>query len=71
MICLSKEIINIEIFEESEFNVSHFFVDNEYLSIYDDYWVYDNLKMESQFVIEANIIYESFKDWIFKNYYKK
>ena len=66
---LSKETINIEIIRESEnkgFNVVMFDILNSFTSLYDDYWVYDNLKkMESQFVIEANIIYESFKDWIF------
>ena len=66
---LSKETINIEIVKESEnkgFNVAMFDILNSFTSLYDDYWVYDNLKkMESQFVIEANIIYESFKDWIF------
>ncbi len=66
---LSKETINIEIIRESEnkgFNVVMFDILNSFTSLYDDYWVYDNLKkMKSQFVIEANIIYESFKDWIF------
>ena len=46
---------------------------NSFTRLYDDYWVYDNLKkIESQVIIKANIIYESFNDWIFiKNIIKK
>ena len=66
---LSKETINIEIVKESEnrgLNIILFDILNSFTSLYDDYWVNDNLKkMESQFLIEANINYESFKDWIF------
>lgn len=73
---LSKETLNINIIKESDskgFNIAMFDILNSFTRLYDDYWVYDNLKkMESQVIIEANIIYESFNDWIFiKNIIKK
>lgn len=73
---LSKETLNINIIKESDskgFNIAMFDILNSFTRLYDDYWVYDNIKkMESQVTIEANIIYESFNDWIFiKNIIKK
>ena len=73
---LRKETLNINIIKESDskgFNIAMFDILNSFTRLYDDYWVYDNLKkMESQVIIEANIIYESFNDWIFiKNIIKK
>ncbi len=73
---LSKETLDIKIIKESDskgFNIAMFDILNSFTRLYDDYWVYDNLKkMESQVIIEANIIYESFNDWIFiKNIIKK
>ena len=73
---LSKETLDINIIKESDskgFNIAMFDILNSFTRLYDDYWVYDNLKkIESQVIIEANIIYESFNDWIFiKNIIKK
>ena len=66
---LSKEIINIEISKRSEienFSILLFDILNSFTILYDDYWVFDNLKkMESQVSIEAQIIYKNFQEWNF------
>jgi len=66
---LSKELLNIKIEKKANqntFNLVLFDILNSFTSLYDDYWVADNIKkIESQIFIEVNIIYDSFKDWIY------
>ena len=39
---------------------------NYFTSFYDDYWVADNIKkIESQVLVEVNIIYDTFRDWTY------
>ncbi len=65
----SKELLNIEIkrkIDKSNFNISLFEVLNSFTSNYDDYWVNDNIKkIASQISIEANLTFDSFKDWLY------
>ena len=66
---LSKEILNIEITKEtneSNFAIALFETLNSFTSFYDDYWVADNIKkIESQVLVEVNIMYDSFRDWTY------
>ena len=66
---LSKEILDIELSKQSDienFNIFLFDILNSFTSLYDDYWVSDNLKkIESQVLIEAKIMYKNFQEWNF------
>ena len=66
---LSKEILNVEItkeINESNFDLALFETLNSFTSFYDDYWVADNIKkIESQVLVEVNIMYDSFRDWTY------
>ena len=57
--------LSLDFFENS-FNLAIFDILNSFTSLYDDYWVADNIKkIESLILVEANIVYESFRDWVF------
>ena len=66
---LSKELLDMKLVKEanqSSFNLVLFDMLNSFTSLYDDYWVADNIKkIESLILVEANVVYESFRDWMF------
>ena len=66
---LTKELFNIEVTKEvNEANLSLalFEILNSFTGFYDDYWVTDNIKkIESQVLIEAKFVYDSYKDWMY------
>ena len=65
---LTKLPVDIKIVKESNkknFNITLFDILNSFTSLYDDYWVTDNIKkIESQILVKTNITYDNFRDWI-------